>query len=141
MEVRQCDFCRMPYHSTGKKICADCFLKIDKDFFVVRDYLYEHEGAGIEEVADATGVSRKSILFMLKEERLTVTTSEGGNAGILACESCKKPISTGRMCPSCKNKVLSAIQDSVGPVRKPKRAVEEDIEEEYLRGVAKLQVK
>lgn len=141
MGVKQCDFCRMPYEDMGRRICAECYLKLDKDWFIVRDYLYEHEGAGIEEVSYETGVSKKSILFMLKEERLTVTTSEGGNAGILHCESCKRPISTGRMCVSCKNQVLSAIQESIGPIRRPKQTVIDDLEDDNIKGVAKLQLK
>ena len=63
MEVRQCDFCRMPYQSTGKKICGDCLLKMDEDFILIREYLWENDRAGIDEVSEATGVTRKSILY------------------------------------------------------------------------------
>jgi len=141
MEIRQCDFCRMPYQTTGKKICGDCLLKLDADFIEIREYLYDHDGAGIDEVSEATGVTRKSILYLLKEERLIVGDENGSGCGILTCESCRKPISTGRMCASCKKEVLSAIQDSVGVVvSKPKRR-QEPVEEESIKGVAKLQLK
>ena len=142
MEVRQCDFCRMPYQSYGSKICPDCVIKLDVDFFTIKEYLYEHDGAGVEEVSDATGVSKKSILFLLKEERLLVGDDKGNVGGFLKCESCKRPINTGRMCAGCKNEVLAAIQESVAPVNRPKRnVVDREPAEENIKGVAKLQLK
>jgi len=141
MEVRQCEFCRMPYQSTGKKICGDCLLKLDEDFIEIREYLWEHEGAGIDEVSEETGVSRKSIMYLLKEERLLVGNDSEPGSGILKCESCRRPIRTGRMCAGCKSEVLSAIQESVGVVAsKPKRR-QEPAKEESFKGVAKLQIK
>jgi len=140
MEVRQCDFCRMPYQSVGNKICGDCLIKLDEDFILIREYLYEHDRANIEEVSEATGVSRKTIMFLLKEERLIVGDENGYSGGILKCESCKKPINTGRICVQCKEEVLSAIQESVSTVRRPKQRKDE-IEEDSIRGVAKLQLK
>ena len=141
MEVRQCDFCRMPYQSTGKKICGDCLLKLDEEFIEIREYLWEHDRAGIEEVSEATGVSRKSIMYLLKEERLIVGDENGAGCGLLLCESCRKPISTGRMCAGCKKEVLSAIQESVGVVVSKPRRRPEPVEEESFKGVAKLQLK
>ncbi|MCL2662296.1 MAG: flagellar protein [Oscillospiraceae bacterium] len=141
MEVKQCDFCRMPYQGTGNKICGDCLLKLDEDFIEIREYLWEHDRAGIDEVSEATGVSRKSIMYLLKEERLTVGDESEPGSGILTCESCKRPIRTGRMCAGCKNEVMSAMQESIGAVvSKPKRRPE-PVEEESFKGVAKLQLK
>ena len=143
MQVRQCDFCRMPYQSAGNKLCNDCLKKLDEDFILIREYLYEHDNAGIEEVSEETGVSRKTIMHLLKEERLTVGDKGGDGGGILKCESCRKPINTGRMCASCKKEVLSAMQESVGavaPIKRPKQS-ERNAEEDNIKGVAKLQVK
>ena len=96
MEVRQCDFCRAPYQSMGKKLCGDCLAQIDEDFISIREYLYDNDGAGIEEVHEATGVPRRTIMYLLKEERLIVGDENGKGCGFLTCESCKKPINTGR---------------------------------------------
>ena len=141
MEVKQCDFCRMPHQSLGNRVCGDCLAKLDEDFIQVREYLYEHDRAGIEEVSEATGVTRKTILYLLKEERLTVGDENGDGGGILTCETCRKPINTGRICISCKKEVLSAIQENVSAVRAPKQIKREIQEEESIRGVAKLQLK
>jgi len=113
-------------------------MKLDEDFIKVRDYLYDFEGAGIDEVSDATRVPRKSILYLLKEERLSVSGEIVG-AGLLTCESCKKPISTGRMCAGCKNEVRSSMQQATSAPVKPKQVAKEE-EEESIKGSAKLQV-
>jgi len=142
MEIKQCEFCRAPYQSTGNRLCGDCLLQLDEDFILIREYLYDNDGAGIEEVSEATGVTRKTIMYLLKEERLIVGDEKTGAGGILTCESCKKPISTGRICAGCKKEVLTAIQQSVGPVSKPKRRqVIEETEEDPRSGMAKLQLK
>ena len=143
MQVRQCDFCRMPYQSYGKKICNDCLLEIDEDFILIREYLYDHDRAGIEEVSEATGVTRKTIIYLLKEERLIVGDEIDGGGGFLKCESCKKPINTGKMCAACKKEIAKELQESVStaaPIKKSKR-VERTPEEDNIKGVAKLQVK
>ena len=140
MEVKQCEFCRMLYQSPGNRLCNDCLIKVDEDFIKIREYLYEHDGAGIEEVSEATEVPRKSIMYLLKEERLLVGDENGSSGGILKCEACKKPINTGRMCAECKKEVLSAMQESVSSYSRPIRRVEEK-SEDSIKGVAKLQLK
>jgi len=125
----------------GRRVCGECLLKLDEDFIKIREYLYDNEGAGIEEVSEETGVSRKSIFYLLKEERLIVGDENGVVNGLLTCESCKKPISTGRLCGGCKKEVIKALNDSVAPLPLPKKLMEEPPEEESFKGIAKLQVK
>ena len=142
MEIRQCDFCRMPYQSLGTKICKDCSIALDEDFIKIREYLYDHDRAGVEEVCEETGVSKKSVMHLLKEERLIVG-DDGDSNSILRCESCRKPIRTGRMCAQCKKEVLSAIQENTANVAVIKRPPQgkEEVAEESIKGVAKLQLK
>jgi len=143
MQVRQCDFCRVPYQSAGAKLCEDCLKKLDEDFILIREYLYEHDNAGIEEVSEETGVSRKTIMHLLKEERLIVGNEIDGGGGILKCEACKKPINTGKMCASCKKEIALEMQQSISavvPLKKPKQP-ERTPETDNIKGVAKLQVK
>ena len=140
MGFKQCEFCRRPHKDMGKGVCAECLLQLDEDFIEIREYLYEHENAGIEEVSEATGVSRKSIFYLLKEERLLVGEESEQASGILKCESCKKPIRSGRMCVFCKKEVISALNESIGIVRLPK-PVEDEIEVKSTKGIAKLSTK
>jgi len=140
MEIKQCDYCRRPYQSLGNKVCNDCTTKLDEDFILIREYLYEHDNASIEEVSEATGVSRKAIYYLLKEERLLV--GDDGGAGILKCETCRKPINTGRMCAACKKEIITEVHRSVSAVKAPPKKVErEDSDAESFKGVAKLQLK
>ena len=141
MEVKQCDFCRKPFHSYGSKICADCLMLLDSAWFIIRDYLYEHGNAGVEEVSYATGISKRYILYLLKEERLLVGNDNGDAGGFLKCESCKKPIRTGRMCVSCKNQIISEMNESISAISIPKKKEKEVEEEESMDGVAKLSLK
>ena len=142
MEIKQCEFCRVPFQTQGNRLCNDCFAELDKDFITIREYLYEHDNAGIDEVSEATGVPRKIILYLLKEERLLIGDENGSGCGFLTCESCKKPINTGRICAGCRKEVLNAIQQSSGGVvSKPKQVHRETVEEESIKGVAKLQLK
>ena len=112
MNIKQCAFCTKPFQTLGRKICPECSEKADKDFFTVRDYLYENKRAGIDEVVEETGVSMQIIKHLIKEGRFDLI--DAANV-LLDCEVCKKPIRTGRMCKPCKDTVSSKMQESLGP--------------------------
>jgi len=117
MNIIQCNFCKKPFQSFGGRICGNCLEKIDKDFIVVRDYIYENKHADMDTVSEETGVAKQTILFLLKEGRLIIDDPEN-SGGLLLCEICRKPIKTGRMCKDCKEKVASTMQKSI-QTRKP----------------------
>ena len=119
MNIIQCKMCKKPFHSIGGKVCPDCLKKIDQDFFVVRDYIYDNQGADIDTVSEETGVEKAVILHLLKEGRLTLATPGGAGGSMLMCEVCKKPIVSGRMCEVCKNKVASTMQKNVDGNKPP----------------------
>ena len=117
MNIIQCTFCKKPFQTLGRKICGECLEQIDKDFITVRDYIYENKHSDMDKVSEETGVSKQIILYLLKEGRL-ILDDESGGGGVLFCEVCKKPISSGRMCKDCKGKVsltMSKNIDSRGP--------------------------
>jgi len=116
-------------------------MLLDSAWFLIRDYLYEHGNAGIEEVSYATGISKKYIMYLLKEERLLVGDENGDVGGFLKCEACKKPIRTGRMCGSCKKQIISEMSESISAISIPKKKEKEVEEEESIDGVAKLSLK
>jgi len=111
MNIIQCTFCKKPFQSLGKRICNSCLERIDRDFITVRDYIYENKHASIDTVAEETEVPKQIILYLLKEGRLIIDDPGGG--GVLFCESCKKPIQTGRMCDECKHKFANKMSDNV----------------------------
>lgn len=133
MDIIQCTFCKKPFQSIGRRICPACLEKTDKDFITVRDYIYDHKHANLDTVAEETGVSKQIIMHLLKEGRLILDSPDGG--GILTCESCRKPINTGKLCKECAEKVSSRIQGNLDS----KRPGSGNSGDPSLRGTAKLQ--
>jgi len=113
MNIIQCRMCRKPFDSIGGKICPECLQKIDKDFIKVRDYIYEHKRTDVDTVSEETEVEKAVILHLIKEGRIELGGG-GSGGGALLCEVCRKPISSGRMCPECKDKLSSTMQKSIG---------------------------
>jgi len=112
MNVMQCNLCKRPFQSLGRRTCPECLEQMDKDFFVVRDYIYEHKQTNMDKVAEGTGVSKQVILHLLKEGRLELDDGSGGG-GVLKCDMCKRTINSGRLCNNCKDKVSNTMQKSI----------------------------
>ena len=112
MNIVQCQFCKKPFQSLGRRICPACLEQIDRDFITVRDYIYEHKVTDMDTVSEETGVTKQIILYLLKEGRL-IMEDENAEGSLLKCEVCRKPISSGRMCKDCKDKVASTMQKNI----------------------------
>ena len=134
MNIMQCTFCKKPFQSLGRKICPDCLEQIDKDFLVVRDYIYDNKQTDIDTVSDETGVSKQIILYLLREGRLILDDPKGGGSA-LTCELCKKPINSGKLCKGCMENVASTMQKSYN--QRPSGANKDD----NFKGSAKLKNK
>ena len=119
MNIIQCKMCKKPFHSIGSKICPDCLNEIDKDYFIVRDFVYDNPGADIDTTAEETKVDKAIILHLLKEGRLTLSSVGDGGGTMLMCEVCRKPITSGRMCEMCKAKVATTMNKSVEANKPP----------------------
>lgn len=115
MELKNCLKCQRTFGARdNEEYCSKCSMDhIEEDFKKVRDYLYDYPGADIKEVAQATGVSERTIIKLLKDERIEVV--EDSNA-LLKCERCTVGIKSGRYCDECKNdieKELIATRESL----------------------------
>ena len=107
MDVRTCGQCKRLFnYLAGSPICVQCREKLEEKFLEVKEYVREHPGEGITEVAHATEVSVKQIRRWIREERLAF--SEDSNVGI-DCESCGRTIKSGRLCKDCKDKLIGAV--------------------------------
>ena len=111
MTIIQCKICNKPFQSAGGRICPACEDQIDRDFIVVRDYIYDNPNSGIDKVSEDTEVDRATILHLLREGRLILDDPDAD--GLLTCEICKKPINTGRMCKECKSNVAATMSSSI----------------------------
>ncbi len=113
--VRKCKECGKLFNFMGRPICPECLKKTDEDFQNVRKYIYDNPNAGIEEAAEETGVSVKTIMRFLREGRLQLRSASGA----LLCEKCGKPLSTGSMCEDCKKKLTETLGSKLAPKSAP----------------------
>ena len=111
MNIRNCKMCGKIFnYVTGPVLCPTCRDTMEAKFQEVKEYVREHKGAGIAEVAEACDVDASQIRQWLREERLEVTED---SAIILSCEACGAPIRCGRFCEKCKMEVTKGFNDVV----------------------------
>lgn len=109
MEVRTCKQCKRIFnYLTGPSICPACRDLLEEKFLEVKEYIRDNPKEGINEVAKANEVSVNQIRRWIREERLSF--SEDSGIGI-DCESCGKMIRSGRLCQSCKDKLLGKVDE------------------------------
>jgi flagellar operon protein (TIGR03826 family) len=108
MDVRNCKNCGKLYNyiSGLPPLCSACQKVIEEKFSIVKEYIYNHPGAGIAEVAEENDVTTMQIQKWIREERLTF--SEDSPVGI-ECENCGAMIKTGRFCKPCKDKLANNL--------------------------------
>ena len=103
MDVRNCKGCgKLFNYLSGPPLCPNCLKALDTKFSEVKEYIYEHPGAGIQEVSEENEVSIAQIKKWIREERLSF--ADDSPIGV-ECEGCGKTIKTGRYCPLCKDKM------------------------------------
>ncbi|WP_455716811.1 flagellar protein [Anaerosporobacter sp.] len=105
MEVRNCKDCgKLFNYIGGMPLCTTCLKKLDDKFIQVKEYIYDHPRAGVQEVAEENEVTTAQIRKWIKEEKLAFT--DDSPIG-LACENCGDIIKTGRFCKKCKDKLVN----------------------------------
>lgn len=103
MDVRNCKQCGRLFNYIGKSLCPECLKEREDEFTIVKEYIRENPAQGIAEVSEATGVSPHQIREWIREERLVLSAAVAG--GGINCEGCGRPITTGRLCQSCKTQM------------------------------------
>lgn len=107
MDLRNCASCgKMFTYIQGPPLCKDCQKSLEDKFAEVKQYVYDHPGCGITDVCKEMEVSPQQIKKWIREERLTF--AEGSDITI-QCESCGKPILTGRFCKECKQEIANGM--------------------------------
>ena len=119
MDVRNCKGCsRLFNYIGGQPLCPECLKALDVKFDEVRDYVYDHPRAGMQQVSEEMEVSIAQIKRWIREERLAF--SDEAQVG-LECEGCGKMVRTGRFCETCKAKYIngfSALTKKPEPAKK-----------------------
>lgn len=107
MDVKNCKGCgKLFNYIGGAPLCQTCLKKLDDKFAQVKEYVYDHPGAGLQEVAEENDVTPGQIRKWIREERLAF--ADDSPIGI-ACESCGETIKTGRFCKRCKDKIANNL--------------------------------
>ncbi|AOY75639.1 TIGR03826 family flagellar region protein [Clostridium formicaceticum] len=114
MDLRNCANCGRAFAYAGSELCSRCDTTIEEDFKKVKDYLYDHPGANIIEVSEATGVSEKKILRFLREKRIEI--KEEDNL-LLDCQRCGIAIRSGRFCDACTIELQKEFTEAVKPAK------------------------
>lgn len=127
MNIRNCKKCgRIFNYVSGPSICPNCRESQEAKFQEVKEYIREHKGVGINEVAEACDVEAAQIRQWLREDRLEVTED---SALYLTCESCGAPIRSGRFCEKCKGSMTKGFSDAIKTgkpeLKKPEKSKEE----------------
>ena len=112
-KFRTCRWCGKIFQSISSQYCDQCLKDFDKKFVLIRDYLYEYPNATVVEVVENTGVEENLVFHFLKEGRLEMKSASGW----IRCEKCGKPISSGRLCDSCKNAMSQVLNRAIASNR------------------------
>lgn len=107
MNVRNCRKCgRMFNYITGMPICPTCREAMEAKFQEVKEYIREHKGAGINEVAEACEIETAQITQWLREDRLELAAD---SAVMINCEKCGAPIRSGKYCDKCRANMTNSL--------------------------------
>ena len=108
------------YKGLGEYRCEECGEFEYDDYGKVRGYLEKHKGANVADISMETGVSRKSLRQMVKENRFEVNENRGG---FLKCEMCGVEIKSGHLCPKCEDTFHKNVEAEARNERQRKMAM------------------
>lgn len=98
----ECKFCKgaIREESRGVYVCLSCGKKSYDYYQTVKRYLERHGAASAWTIEKATGVPRKAIEYLLKEEYLEISSKDSYR---MSCLKCGAKIRTGTLCEACKS--------------------------------------
>lgn len=127
MDVRTCRGCKRIFnYLTGPILCPACREALEEKFQEVKKYIRENKGTTILEVSEACDVEASQVKQWLREDRLELSEDSGI---MLTCESCGKPIRSGRYCEACMNNVKSGFNQILkdnAPKEQPTQRLSKD---------------
>lgn len=111
MDVRNCKGCgKLFNYLSGIPLCPECLKKLEEKFIDVKQYIEDHPGASLSEIAEDNDVTVNQIKRWVREERLSFTADSVVG---LECENCGTIIKTGRFCDSCKEKLQHGFEQCI----------------------------
>ncbi len=109
MELSNCKKCGKLFSpKVSEEVCPVCRDEEEEKFQKVKDYLWDHPKATVEEVHEETGVEEELIIKFVKDGRLIAEGLDLENI-VLECERCGTAIANGRFCSSCKDELVDGF--------------------------------
>lgn len=109
MDVRNCPRCGNIFQKLRRDICPACAQNEDKEYEIVRDFIYDNPKSDVITVSEETGISVDTIMKFLRENRLVNLC----DSLILECDGCGEPIPSGKYCGDCTEKLKKEISGIV----------------------------
>ncbi len=107
--IESCQKCRRFFNYIGgDKLCPACKEEMEKEFQKVKEFIREHKGCNMVEVAELCEVSEKQIKEWIRQERLILTEPMGD----ITCEKCGAPILSGRFCAKCRAEMVGELNSA-----------------------------
>lgn len=104
MSIASCKRCGKLFQKVSSDLCPECVRKDEAAFEEIKHYLRDHDNASVEEVAKALDIEEEVIVRFLREGRLIAQKKMS-----YPCLSCGKPITSGKYCPECREKMADAV--------------------------------
>ncbi|WLV23985.1 hypothetical protein QR721_10115 [Aciduricibacillus chroicocephali] len=110
MELANCVRCGDVYAKGLRNICRKCYEEEEAAFKMVYKFLSvrKNRQATILEIVEATDVDEDLIIKFIKEKRLRATDFPNLTYG---CEKCGNPIIEGKLCNSCRQRILDDMNE------------------------------
>jgi hypothetical protein len=96
---------------------------MEAKFQEVKEYIRNHPGSTIPDVAEACDVDQAQIRAWLKDDRLELTEDSPIR---LSCESCGTQIRSGRFCDKCKINTMNDINGVIRTDRENKLRLQQE---------------
>lgn len=102
-ELFACRKCRRLTNRLIAGLCGACYSKQDELFTEVREYIYAHKKANMQEITREFNIEPLIIEKWIRDGRLEVTEDSPIKP---VCERCGTSILTGKYCDNCKRQTL-----------------------------------
>lgn len=111
MNVANCPKCGKVYvKNLQHDICQSCVKENEKHCENCILYLRQHKGISLDELSEATEVSKALIVKFMREGRISVM----GNRNIYyPCEVCGESIRERNICDSCRQKLKKDVRNTM----------------------------
>jgi flagellar operon protein (TIGR03826 family) len=123
MSLANCSRCGKVFalFTGSRDVCQACIKEEDDNYLKIFHYLSTRPAATASEIAQATEVDIKEIYCYVRENRLRLIKIDAA----FSCESCGIPISQGKICDNCRQKLSEEMKGEVDKIRqnRPKESL------------------